>query len=289
MRMFLSKLIFFSHSPGFYPPAYSHINCNLRVPVRGLLLSLCSLPWSFSPPSAHRAPLSPPLLPLAARTPPPPCSPPARSLPAPRSQPARTPPLPDGGRARARRRLLARRPCARHLPSSRLPRTTASSPLAARFPTLAIARASRHSPFTMALARATMASCPLPLLPRHAGRGRGVALRWGRQGNVAGISASLRARTSMPKRRRTRRMRTRSGRTPSTSPSPATPRSSEISGRICIESRGSGASNRCFSWFAISAAFCRIRGSFRKKLHRRSWLWSRQQVLFLVCYFCYIL
>ncbi|KAG2579714.1 hypothetical protein PVAP13_6NG271324 [Panicum virgatum] len=81
----------------------------------------------------------------------------------------------------------------------------------------------------------------------------------------------------MPKRRRTRRMRTRSGRTPSTSPSPATPRSSEISGRVCIESRGSGASNRCFSWFAISAAFCRIRGSFRKKLHRRSWLWSRQQ------------
>ncbi|KAG2481072.1 uncharacterized protein LOC120694416 isoform X1 [Panicum virgatum] len=92
-----------------------------------------------------------------------------------------------------------------------------------------------------------------------------------------GISASLRARTSMPKRRRTRRMRTRSGRTPITSPSPATPRSSEISGRVCIESRGSGASNRCFSWFAISAAFCRIRGSFRKKLHRRSWLWSRQQ------------
>ncbi|KAG2481071.1 hypothetical protein PVAP13_6NG285310 [Panicum virgatum] len=59
-----------------------------------------------------------------------------------------------------------------------------------------------------------------------------------------GISASLRARTSMPKRRRTRRMRTRSGRTPITSPSPATPRSSEISGRVCIESRGSGASNR---------------------------------------------
>ena len=82
-----------------------------------------------------------------------------------------------------------------------------------------------------------------------------------------GISASLRAMTSMPKRRRTRRMRTRSGRTPSTSPSPATPWSSEISGRVCIESRGSGASNKCFSWFAISAAFCRIRGSFRKNLH----------------------
>ena len=30
-------------------------------------------------------------------------------------------------------------------------------------------------------------------------------------------------------------------------------------------------------------------GNFRKNLHRKSWLWSQQQVLFLVCYFSYIL
>jgi len=30
-------------------------------------------------------------------------------------------------------------------------------------------------------------------------------------------------------------------------------------------------------------------GNFRKSLHRKSWLWSQQQVLFLVCYFSCIL
>ena len=40
-----------------------------------------------------------------------------------------------------------------------------------------------------------------------------------------------------------------------------------VSGRSYIEGRGYGAGNRCFSWFAISATFCRIRGSFRKNLH----------------------
>jgi len=40
-----------------------------------------------------------------------------------------------------------------------------------------------------------------------------------------------------------------------------------VLGRSYIEGRGYGAGNRCFSWFAISATFCRIRGSFRKNLH----------------------
>ena len=116
--------------------------------------------------------------------------------------------------------------------------------------------------------RAT-ASSPPPACRAHA-----TASLLAARALAAGSSLAARAHATSP---------------PPTRPSPAKLRSSEISGRICIESRGSGASNRCFSWFAISAAFCRIRGSFRKKLHRRSWLWSRQQVLFLVCYFCYIL
>ncbi|XP_039814633.1 uncharacterized protein LOC120694416 isoform X3 [Panicum virgatum] len=96
----------------------------------------------------------------------------------------------------------------------------------------------------MALARATMASCPLPLLPRHAGRGRGVALRWGRQGNVAwdlGLAAC-----------------------------------EDVDAEEETDEEDENEEREDADHESESSNAAEL-GNFRKSLHRKSWLWSQQQ------------